>query len=272
MPEYLYPGVYVEETESGVRPIPGVSTSMDDSTWESLATEFRQAMRANVPSWTDANESDPGITLLDVFAFLAEGLLYRANPIPERGRTAALRAVAALAALGGARESGCGILQRPVFFTGRLLDAATLTAEQNYHREKLRRHIRALCGYGVVSGLGVSAEETTDPSGWSIVVAPGYAIDRHGEEISVPCPVRLSPPAQGDSALVTLRFWEQPCPPIPASDGTALATPCVEEACVLEIQLDVAPPAIALARLIRSEGRWQVDPTFPTPRASQTSG
>jgi hypothetical protein len=31
------------------------------------------------PRWTDFNRSDPGITLLQLFAFLAEGLTYRRN-------------------------------------------------------------------------------------------------------------------------------------------------------------------------------------------------
>ena len=32
--------------------------------------------RPKAPEWTDANESDPGITLLNLFAFLGEALTY----------------------------------------------------------------------------------------------------------------------------------------------------------------------------------------------------
>ena len=42
------------------------------------------------PDWTNFNESDPGVTLLELFAFLTESLLYRANQIPERNRRAFL--------------------------------------------------------------------------------------------------------------------------------------------------------------------------------------
>jgi phage tail sheath protein FI len=144
MPEYLYPGVYVEETDLGVKLIPGVSTTTD-ATLQSLAADFRRILQARVPEWTDDNESDPGVTLLEIFAFLAESLLYRANEIP-RGRSAALRAAAALAALGGVPGPGCEGVKRPLFFTSQLLDAATLAAGQEYHREKRRLHNRALLG------------------------------------------------------------------------------------------------------------------------------
>jgi hypothetical protein len=38
------------------------------------------------PEWTNFNDSDPGVTLLQLYAFLTDALLYRANRIPERNR------------------------------------------------------------------------------------------------------------------------------------------------------------------------------------------
>jgi len=266
MPEYLYPGVYVEETDTEVRPIPGVSTSIDSAALESLGAEFRRAMQTLVPEWTNRDESDPGVTLLEVFAFLSESLLFRANELPERGRAPALRAAAALVTLGHASEPGCESLKRPVFFSGQFLDAATLTAEQDYHREKLRRLTRALLGYGVVSGLAVRVEPTTDAGGSRIVVEPGYAIDRRGEEISIPRGATLAAPKHGDSAFVTLRFWEHACSLSPTAESIPTGMPSVEEACIIGISPAVVAPAFALTRLVRSEGRWQVDPVFVTPR------
>jgi len=153
-------------------------------------------------------------------------------------------------------------LKRPRYFSGRVLGAADFTAEQDYHRGKLRRHNRALIGWGIVSGLAVRVGQTGVPR---IVVEPGYALDPNGEEISVPLPVALVPPAAGDVAFVTLRYWENPCPPVPALEGE-LEAPCVEEACVIGIKPDVVAPAIALARLVRSAGSWQVDASFQPPR------
>jgi hypothetical protein len=36
------------------------------------------------PEWTNFNKSDPGVTLIELFSFLTESLLYRCNQIPER--------------------------------------------------------------------------------------------------------------------------------------------------------------------------------------------
>jgi hypothetical protein len=262
MPDLVYPGVYVEEVSAGAESIPGVTSSIDEATLVTLATEFRHALKTHVPEWTGETASDPGITLLEIFAFLAESLLWRANAIPERERSRAMRAAAALKALGHASEAECGSLRRPAFFTGRLLDAATLEAEQEYHREKLRRHNRALLGYGVVSGLSVRVE--SDSGTGRIVVEPGYAIDRRGEEICVCGRVAFAAPANGDNAFVTLRYWER----VSLDAGrTPLGPVSIEEACVIAIGPSILPPAIALARLVRSEGRWQVDPAFAPPRA-----
>src|SRR5947199_10213450 len=38
------------------------------------------------PEWTNFNASDPGVTLLELFAFLSESVIYRANLIPDRNR------------------------------------------------------------------------------------------------------------------------------------------------------------------------------------------
>jgi hypothetical protein len=46
--------------------------------------EMLTRIPAPPPEWTDVNQNDPGVTLLEVFAFLTENLLFRANQIPER--------------------------------------------------------------------------------------------------------------------------------------------------------------------------------------------
>src|SRR5262249_16299529 len=43
------------------------------------------------PEWTDHNESNPGIALLELFAFLGESMLYRFNQIPDATKVAFLR-------------------------------------------------------------------------------------------------------------------------------------------------------------------------------------
>jgi hypothetical protein len=46
---------------------------------------------AHTPEWTNPQPGDPGRTLLELFAWLADTILYRANLIPERQRIAFLK-------------------------------------------------------------------------------------------------------------------------------------------------------------------------------------
>ncbi|MDQ2961644.1 MAG: hypothetical protein M3R31_00590 [Pseudomonadota bacterium] len=268
MPEYLSPGVYVEEVDAGTQSIPGVSTSIDSVRLQALVAELKKTIAAQLPEWTDSNEADPGVTLLELFAWLTENLLYRAHDMPERGRAAALRAITALSALAYPITRASTTVTRPYYFSGQLLDAATLQAEQDYHRDKLRRHNRVLHGFGIVSGLGVHVEPSSDPEGGRIIVDPGYAIDRRGEEIALCAGAALAAPSVGDEAIVSLRSWEHPCPlDLPARSGE-LGVTRIEEVCVIGFAQTVSPPALALARLIRADGGWSVDTAFAPPRAA----
>jgi hypothetical protein len=252
MPEFLYPGVYLEEG-APPEPIEGVPTSTERTRLQTLADELRRAVRVHTPEWTGSNESDPGITLAELLAFLADEVLP------------------------GVGSKSCGSPpKRPIYFSGRLLDAATLTAEQEYHREKIRRHNRAMVGYGVVTGLHVRVEPPAGGAGPQIVVGAGYAVDRRGEEICLPCEAKILQPANGAAAFVTIRFWEHPVSPSPVAgqppaDGAETTASEMEEACVIGIASQVLSPAIALARLVRTgAGPWELDPGFTPPRAGST--
>lgn len=56
---------------------------LDDRTYADLMEEMRALIPGYSPEWTDHNESDPGIMLIELFAWLAEALIYRLNRIPE---------------------------------------------------------------------------------------------------------------------------------------------------------------------------------------------
>ena len=60
--------------------------AIDDRRYQDLRDEGLARIRVHNPEWTNFNRSDPGVTLVEVFAFLTESLLYRANQIPERNR------------------------------------------------------------------------------------------------------------------------------------------------------------------------------------------
>lgn len=55
--------------------------NIDDRTYEQLLEELKKSIPLNI--WTDHNPSDPGIMLLELFAWLGEMTLYRMNRVPE---------------------------------------------------------------------------------------------------------------------------------------------------------------------------------------------
>ncbi len=89
---------------------------LDDATFDTLQQQLRQRIPVLTPEWTDWNASDPGIALLDLVAFAAEGLLWRFNQLPEATQLAFLRllglplrpatAARALLAFGSKRKDG----------------------------------------------------------------------------------------------------------------------------------------------------------------------
>jgi hypothetical protein len=60
--------------------------TLDDRRYQDLLDEALARIPIHTPEWTNFNKSDPGVTLIEVFAFLTENLLYRSNQIPERNR------------------------------------------------------------------------------------------------------------------------------------------------------------------------------------------
>ncbi|HEV7374861.1 MAG TPA: putative baseplate assembly protein [Pyrinomonadaceae bacterium] len=64
---------------------------LDDRSYQQLRDELVRRIPVYTPEWTDHNASDPGITLIELFAFLGENLLFRFNQIPESTQLAFLR-------------------------------------------------------------------------------------------------------------------------------------------------------------------------------------
>lgn len=64
-------------------PLNDALPQIDDRQFESLLAEVRTRIPRYTPEWTDLNDNEPGITMLQVFAWLAEMLTYRMNKVPE---------------------------------------------------------------------------------------------------------------------------------------------------------------------------------------------
>lgn len=71
--------------------MPLIAPILDDRSFEDLFAELRQRIPVYNPAWTDHLDSDPGITLLQLFAYLGEGLQFRFNQIPEATQLAFLQ-------------------------------------------------------------------------------------------------------------------------------------------------------------------------------------
>ncbi|MBJ3764446.1 putative baseplate assembly protein [Maribius pontilimi] len=57
---------------------------LDDLDYATVETMLRERIPLVAPDWTDHNDSDPGIALIQLFAHLSEQLGYRLNRVPEK--------------------------------------------------------------------------------------------------------------------------------------------------------------------------------------------
>ena len=64
---------------------------LDTRQYADILDEALARIRVHNPEWRNFNESDPGVTLLQLFAFMTESVIYRTNRIPERSRRKFLR-------------------------------------------------------------------------------------------------------------------------------------------------------------------------------------
>lgn len=221
-------------------------------------------VRAFAPGWTGSNESDPGVTLLELFAFLTEGLVFRQGGPPPRAVEVAKRlARVALALTGTAAPGGCG-LRRVNYFSGQMLGEADFRDEQDYFRARLARRNRFLLGSGVVSGLEVSvANAGGGGQGQIVTVEPGLAIDARGEEIEV-CEQASQPlPSASGVLFVEVVYAEMPAAPVPAippENGERFSR--VEESFTIRLSPAALADGVAIARLLAAGGRWRVDRRF----------
>ena len=66
---------------------------LDDLRFQELVSEARTRITRHSPDWTEHNVSDPGITLIELFAWFADVLAYRIDRIPDRLHLALLELI-----------------------------------------------------------------------------------------------------------------------------------------------------------------------------------
>jgi len=60
------------------------SPNLDDRTFTQLVEDARKRIMASCPAWTDLSVGDPGMALIEAFAFHTETLIYRLNRVPHK--------------------------------------------------------------------------------------------------------------------------------------------------------------------------------------------
>ena len=57
---------------------------LDDRRFQDIVNEAKSLIPRYCPEWTDHNVSDPGVTLIELFAWMTDLVLYRMNRVPEK--------------------------------------------------------------------------------------------------------------------------------------------------------------------------------------------
>src|SRR5262249_3167191 len=58
--------------------------NLDDRRFQDLVEEAKRLIPIYCPDWTDHSLSDPGIALVELFAWMTEMILYRLNQVPDK--------------------------------------------------------------------------------------------------------------------------------------------------------------------------------------------
>src|SRR3954467_2785878 len=106
--------------------MPIQSPQLDDLRYDAVVQQLLRRIPVYAPEWTDWNDSDPGVTLIQLFAYLAEQVGYRLNQVPEKNHVELLQllGVRLRPAPGGAARLGV-FLPDPASLNGFTLDASS---------------------------------------------------------------------------------------------------------------------------------------------------
>src|SRR4051794_37250150 len=58
--------------------------NLDDRKFQDLVDEAKRLIPRYCPEWTNHNLSDPGVALIELFAWMSEMILFRLNQVPDR--------------------------------------------------------------------------------------------------------------------------------------------------------------------------------------------
>jgi hypothetical protein len=236
-------------------------SQLTDEQQRELVSELVAAVKRFAPDWTTHSSSDPGVTLLQLFAWLCDTFDYRLGRASDSKTDLLKHLITKLSAMcpGTCTASD---LTRPRFFYGQLLTAADLQAEQDYFRKMTRRHNCCLFGTGIVTGLRVTLDSSSSTKDEPVItVAPGCAIAPDGQQLSVCEALRCVLRARGLAGYVVLQYFERAIDPVPTPSGPPECSR-IEEGVALAFEEKPLGQGLAIARLKRKAGRWVLDRQF----------
>jgi hypothetical protein len=241
-----------------------MSKVVDEDRWTQLRGALSSTMAQQVPGWGDHSDSDPGVAVVQLFAFLAENLLARIDGMPERSVRLFEATIAELSRRRAEREvetfSGA---KRVHFFSGQVLTSTDFNAEQQYHLQRRHLHNRSLHGSGVVNGLEVTV---SDEPGSKVIVEPGLALDALGRELELTQQVIVALTMMESPQYVVIEYAERKTDFVAVAGEPDPIASRIEEGVTVRLK-DEQPgdDALAIARLVRDANEWRVDTSFVRP-------
>ncbi|MGB8217829.1 MAG: baseplate J/gp47 family protein [Candidatus Methanoperedens sp.] len=134
-------------------PIP----NLDDRSFEDLMKEARALIPRYNSDWTNHNPSDPGITLLELFSWLGEMVIYRINQVPEESYINFLKLIS------GVPERGDldSLLNGPYLFNWNTIQEDNFGTFRNYLKNELDIDwaVNATINKNVVNKTLIAVEE-----------------------------------------------------------------------------------------------------------------
>ena len=173
------------------------SPNLDDRRFQELVDDAKRMIMARCPTWTDHNVSDPGITLIETFAYMTAVLLYRLNRVPDRLYLKFLDLIGLqLFPSTPARTTVTFFLSSPA--------QATLTVPRGTRTATLRSEVQEPIVFTTTDDLAIVACSLghlfTSPA------AEEVQFTDRTQELAMRVPVQAfnAPPATGDTLLVGL--------------------------------------------------------------------
>ena len=169
--------------------------NLDDRRFQDLVDDAKRLVQQRCPEWTDHNVSDPGVTLIEVFAWMTDQLLYRLNRVPDRNYIKFLELI-------GVRLFPPAAARAPVTFWLSAAQPDTVTIPAGTEVATVRTGSEPAIVFSTVADLPVVACSL----GRVASMIDNKAVRDHGDALAIRSGFFCfdSPPKAGDVLLVGL--------------------------------------------------------------------